>query len=304
MGSGVVRSRFSSSFRLFCPFVAIGVMPGRWPTAHSGCAGRRLVLLFLLLVLRWSKPLWSGGRFCTAPSNKPVSDVHRCFEVEVVDDAKMLPAGRGGEEKQIGGIQFLPRSMARGLAIPLLAYRGGEGKGWHSAWTPSSTTHRSWPCRHRHLQLLRSQSLLAGRGGEGEEDEDREVAVVRWWRRGLLGSAPSAAVSKQRRWCAGAICGHKDGPAALKLVGLSFFFPLKWGIFLDLGVAANAAALPSGFVPGGCGGGHARRSAFDGGELVLDRVLRSYFGCCVKMLRTHVRIFLFWGPPCKCTPSS
>jgi hypothetical protein len=92
---------------------------------------------------------------------------------------------------------------------------------------------------------------LAGQGGEGEDDEDRAVAEVWWWRRGLLGSTPFAAVLKRRRWCAGAILGREGGPAALRLEGLSSLSLLLWGIFLDLGVVINAAAPPSGFVPGG-----------------------------------------------------
>jgi hypothetical protein len=145
---------------------------------------------------------------------------------------------------------------------------------------------------------------LAGRGGEGEDDEDRAVAEVRWWRRGLLGSAPSAAVPKRRRWRAGAIFGREGGPAALRLDGLSFYFPLLCGIFLDLGVVVSAAAPPSGFVPGGRGGGRARRSTTDGGEDVLDRFSRFPVGCCVQELGAHVLTIFFWGPFYKCTPTA
>jgi hypothetical protein len=46
---------------------------------------------------------------------------------------KMLLVGCGGEEKQIGSNHIHPWSLARGLVAPVLACRGGEGKGWRSA---------------------------------------------------------------------------------------------------------------------------------------------------------------------------
>jgi hypothetical protein len=133
---------------------------------------------------------------------------------------------------------------------------------------------------------------LAGHGGEGEEIGAGAAVDVGWWHRGSLESAPSAAAPKRRRRCAAAIFGHRGGPAALGLHGLSLFFLLLWRIFLDLGVAENAAAPPSGLVPGGCRGGRAARSTFVGGEARPDCFWRSFFWCCMSNLGTYV-LFLF-----------
>jgi hypothetical protein len=134
---------------------------------------------------------------------------------------------------------------------------------------------------------------LVGQGGEGEDDEDRGVAEVWWWRRGLLGSAPFAAVLKRRRWCAEAILGSEGGPAALRLIGLSSLSLLMWGIFLDLGMVVNAAAPPSGFVPGGSGGGRARRSTTDGGERrTRSRLAIFYRVLCAKIRGSCVNLLL------------
>jgi hypothetical protein len=92
----------------------------------------------------------------------------------------------------------------------------------------------------------------------GREDGAGVAADVCWWRRGSMESTPSAAAPKRRRRCAAAIFGHRSGPASLGLHGQSLFFLLQWRIFLDLGVAENAAAPPSGLAPGGCRGGALR----------------------------------------------
>jgi hypothetical protein len=153
-------------------------------------------------------------------------------------------------------------------------------------------------CRHRQLGGHVSASYLSvGHGGEEEEDKGGVVAGGWRWRRGVLGSAPSAAAPKRQLWCAPAILGHRSGPATLGLRGPSLFFLLQWRILPDLGVASIATAFPSALVPGGSSGGRAWRSPSVNGEAGLDRVCAIFVGVFPVKVRDLAAISISFEVP-------
>jgi hypothetical protein len=130
------------------------------------------------------------------------------------------------------------------------------------------------PKRGHHLSggLQAPLVLLAGHGGEGEDDGSlRLIGSCRWrWR--LLEFVPPMAAPKRRRGLAAAIHGHRANPAELcgNYSWSSFFLHRR--ILPCHGVVVRAPPLPSGVVPGKSWSGRACRLFIAGVEQGPDRV--------------------------------